>query len=122
MSRHGPTFRSWATRFPVGGRDRVPRLPEGLAPLDRLLWKYKVSVRPGVSYPPAFIFHADDDPTVDPSHSTRIYLALREAKTPAELHIYKRGGHGFGIRDAKGPNSRWPELCGDWMRDIAVLR
>jgi acetyl esterase/lipase len=86
------------------------------------LWEYPAAARPGINYPPAFVFQADDDPTVSSDNAARIYLALKDAHTSAELHIFKRGGHGFGIRDTKGPNSRWPELCGDWMREISVLK
>ena len=37
------------------------------------------------------------------------------------MHVFRRGGHGFGIRDAKGPVTLWPDLCADWMKEIGVL-
>jgi hypothetical protein len=38
------------------------------------------------------------------------------------LHLFRRGGHGFGIREAQGPIARWPSLCADWLKEIGVLR
>ena len=41
--------------------------------------------------------------------------ALREAKAPAEAHLFEEGGHGFGLRLARGkPAERWPELMMAW--------
>ena len=75
-----------------------------------------------MKYPPTFILQADDDPTVNPSDAATIYLALKKNGTPAEMHVFKRGGHGFGIRDAKGPVTHWPDLCAEWMKEIGVLK
>ena len=72
--------------------------------------------------PPAFLLQGDDDPTVSPLDAVAIYSALKQAGTPAELHLFRRGGHGFGIRDAQGPIARWPALCADWLKEIGVLR
>ncbi|MGE9296058.1 MAG: alpha/beta hydrolase [Puniceicoccales bacterium] len=67
--------------------------------------------------PPTFIVHADDDRGVLPENSILFYLALREAKVPAELHIFKSGGHGFGIKDkAYRPVDDWPRLLEDWLK------
>ena len=106
----------------AGGRGTPPASLEGLKPSERMRWDYKIEATPGKTYPPTFLLHADDDPTVPGENSAIIYLALKEAKTPVEMHVFKRGGHGFGIRDTKGPNEKWPELCADWLREIGVLR
>jgi hypothetical protein len=39
-------------------------------------------------------------------------VAARELKNPAELHLYDRVGHGFGIR---GPVAAWPRQFVDWL-------
>jgi len=58
---------------------------------------------------------------VPPENSVSFYLALRAAKVPAELHIYERGGHGFGMRaDRCVAAGDWPKRCADWLR--AALR
>jgi acetyl esterase/lipase len=105
-----------------GGRGTPPESLEDVKPSERLRWDYKIEAAPGKTYPPTFLLHADDDPTVPADNSAIIYLALKQAKTPVEMHIFKRGGHGFGIRDTSGPNTRWPDLCAEWMREIGVLQ
>lgn len=71
--------------------------------------------------PPAFIMHAGDDSSVPVENALRFYLGLRDAGVPAELHIFKEGGHGFSIRLAKGKTAEnWTLLCGEWFRAIGV--
>lgn len=106
----------------TGARGTRPASLDGLAPLAQMGWEYKIESTPGVKYPPAFIFHADDDPTVNPQDAATIYLALKQNGTPAEMHVFRVGGHGFGIRDARGPVARWPDLCAEWMHGIGVLQ
>jgi acetyl esterase/lipase len=65
--------------------------------------------------PPAFLVHAHDDKGVSSEQSIAFYLALRAAKVPAELHIYAKGGHGFGARARGLPVSSWMERWLEWM-------
>ncbi len=65
--------------------------------------------------PPAFLVHAADDRTVPAIQSTRLFDALRRAGSAAELHIYERGGHGFGVRKQKLPTDAWTERLREWM-------
>jgi acetyl esterase/lipase len=71
--------------------------------------------------PPAFFAHAGDDP-ISPENSLTMYLALRRAGVPAELHVYPSGGHGFGLRPTEKPCSTWPARCAEWMKDMGFLR
>ena len=71
--------------------------------------------------PPTFLVHADDDRGVPPENSIAIYGALREAGISAEMHIFKEGGHGFGLGRAGGVSSAWPGLCEAWMKGLGVL-
>lgn len=60
--------------------------------------------------PPHFLVHAEDDPLVGPEHSLALREALKAKRIAAETHLYAKGGHGFGIRHAKGlPLADWPE-------------
>lgn len=63
--------------------------------------------------PPAFLVHAMDDP-LPCAGSTAWLLALKEAKVPAELHIYADGGHGYGLRSAKSVKA-WPDAMAAWL-------
>lgn len=67
--------------------------------------------------PPTFLIHADDDRGVKPENSILFYLALKEAGVPAELHIYKEGGHGFGLAPDDAILSNWPDRLKDWMEE-----
>jgi acetyl esterase/lipase len=71
--------------------------------------------------PPMFFAHAGDD-RVSPENSVRMYLALKRAGVPAELHVYASGGHGFGLRPTDRPCSSWPDRCADWLRAGGFLK
>ena len=70
--------------------------------------------------PPSFIVQAEDDP-VHVENSTVYFLALKNAKVPAELHLYAQGGHGYGLRRTAQPVTAWPQLVETWLRTIKVL-
>jgi len=108
--------------YAVSGPFGTDTDPASAPQRDRLLTEFAITATPGVTYPPAFIFHATDDTAVSPDHALRLYTAVRQSGSPAELHIFHRGGHGFGIRNAQGPIARWPDLCEAWLRDTGVLR
>ncbi len=73
-------------------------------------------VAPPAGAPPLFLVHADDDKTVPAvSHSVRLYSAWKQAQIPAELHIYSRGGHGFGMSRKGLPVDSWPDRLRDWL-------
>lgn len=64
--------------------------------------------------PPAFLVHAGDDATVKVANSIAFYQALRTSGIEAELHIYPKGGHGFGLTNSKTTDS-WFGRCINWM-------
>lgn len=66
--------------------------------------------------PPAFIFHAADDKSVPVQNSINYFKALNRYNIPVEMHIYEKGGHGFGIKNLKGSVSNWPKDCENWLR------
>lgn len=68
--------------------------------------------------PKAFIALADDDSGVNPENSIRFYQALKKAKVPCELHIFREGGHGFGLAKALWPTNQWTTLCQNWLTTL----
>jgi acetyl esterase/lipase len=70
--------------------------------------------------PPQFIVQAEDDP-VHVENATVYLMALKNAKVPAELHIYAQGGHGYGLRSTELPVTAWPESAETWLRTIKIL-
>ncbi|HVN83184.1 MAG TPA: alpha/beta hydrolase [Terriglobia bacterium] len=71
--------------------------------------------------PPTFLIHTNEDDGVPPENSILFYMALREAKVPAELHIYERGEHGFGLAPKDAILSSWTKRCEDWMKVRGLL-
>lgn len=52
-----------------------------------------------------------------------VYLKYKELGVPAELHIYAKAGHGFGVRDSlKGAVGKWPERYLEWLDDLGMLK
>jgi acetyl esterase/lipase len=78
-------------------------------------------IRVSKDTPPTFLAHATDDP-ISPVNSARLYLALKQAGVPAELHIYSTGGHGYGLRKSEKPVTTWPERLEGWLRVQGLLK
>jgi len=70
--------------------------------------------------PPTFLVQAEDDP-VHVENSTVYFLALKNAKVPAEMHLYASGGHGYGLRRTELPVTAWPKLVEMWLETIQVV-
>lgn len=64
--------------------------------------------------PPCFLMHSWED-AVPAEHSIDFYLALRKAKVPAELHVYEKGPHGYGLGLKDPILKSWPERLTAWM-------
>jgi endo-1,4-beta-xylanase len=114
------------TRFDAGQDSSTDAVERQSSRPDFMLLIYP-GVRPeSLTIPkdasPAFIAQAADDTAATPERTTAIYLALRKAGIPAELHIYGRGGHGFGMRDRPMPVSSWPARAEAWMADLGFLK
>jgi acetyl esterase/lipase len=70
--------------------------------------------------PPSFIVQAEDD-SVHVENATVYFLALKNAKVPAELHIYAQGGHGYGLRRTSLPVTTWLQSLETWLHTIQIL-
>lgn len=67
--------------------------------------------------PPMFLAHAFND-GVTCENSVQLFLALKKAGVPADLHVYSTGGHGFGLRPSDHVISTWPKRCEDWLKSL----
>jgi acetyl esterase/lipase len=94
----------------IGCRPNFVGLAYSVTPED-------VETRIDADTPSAFLVHAGDD-QIPLEHSLRFYLGLRKAGVPAELHLYAKGGHGFGLGVHGGPIASWPEQFAAWLRQI----
>ena len=70
--------------------------------------------------PPTFIVQTEDD-HIGVENSLYYYLALKKAAVPAEMHLFPKGGHGYGLRESENAVTAWPKLAGEWMRKLGVL-
>jgi acetyl esterase/lipase len=70
--------------------------------------------------PPSFIVQAEDDP-VHVENAVVYFMALKNAKVPAELHVYASGGHGYGLRRTALPVTTWPSGVETWLHTIGML-
>jgi acetyl esterase/lipase len=87
----------------------------GPSPTQELRNQYSPELRVTKETPPTFLIHANDD-RLTAEHSVTFYLALKKASVPVEMHIFARGGHGYGIRQRDLPISSWAHRWLEWMR------
>jgi acetyl esterase/lipase len=95
----------------------------GKDPSPDLIKQYSPDQHVTKASPATFIVLAEDDPVVPPENGIRYHNALKAQGVPSELHTFKEGGHGFGIRDARQlPVSDWPNLAAAWMRSRGLIK
>lgn len=85
-----------------------------------LLTRYCCDENVTADTPPAFLVHTSDD-WVKVENSLRYYAACRAAGVPAALHVFERGGHGYGMRVKDRPVGKWPDLLLAWMGGRELL-
>jgi acetyl esterase/lipase len=68
--------------------------------------------------PRTFLVYTEDDRV---ENGLFYYLALKNAKVPAEMHLYPSGGHGYGLRPSKHVVSTWPQRAEQWLRSFEVV-
>jgi acetyl esterase/lipase len=78
-------------------------------------------IHPTADTPPTFLVQAEDDP-VHVENSVVYFMALKNAKVPAELHVYAQGGHGYGLRLTELPVTTWPQRVETWLHTIKMLQ
>jgi len=94
----------------------------GAEPGESAANEYSADKHVRADMPPTFLLHADDDSSVATENSIRFYQALKAAKVSAELHIFRKGEHGFGLRFTKGlPVAVWPDLYVAWVRNLQII-
>ena len=67
--------------------------------------------------PPTFLAHASDDATVPVENSIRFYQACIKNKVPVEMHIYAKGGHGFGMNNLT-TDDKWFDRLANWLKKL----
>jgi acetyl esterase/lipase len=83
--------------------------------------KVNPAVAPTPEIPPTFLVQAENDYAAHVESSLVYFQALKDAKIPAELHVFTQGGHGFGMRPTELPISHWSALADTWLHTIHIL-
>ncbi len=65
--------------------------------------------------PPAFLVHGSRDRAVPVQNSIDFFLALKKAGVSAEMHLYEKADHGFGLGKNNSHVTSWPKLCERWL-------
>ncbi|TDX09746.1 alpha/beta hydrolase [Flavobacterium sp. S87F.05.LMB.W.Kidney.N] len=87
----------------------------GSNPSQDLIDSYSNEKKVTSKTPPAFLIHATDDTVVIPENSINYYLALKKNGVKAELHLYEKGGHGFGL-GVNDTSKFWTRDCVEWLK------
>lgn len=66
--------------------------------------------------PPAFLVHAVDDEVSIYTETTLLADALRRNGVEAEVHLFAKGGHGFGAGRDEDGTSQWIDLAANWIK------
>ena len=87
----------------------------GDAPSEELVKLYSNELQVTPQTPPAFILHCTDDKTVPVENSLMYYQALKKNGVSVTLHIYPKGGHGFGHYDTFHYKRQWTGEVEKWL-------
>jgi len=93
----------------------------GDSPDPNLVEKLSNELQVTPQTPPTFLFHTTEDKAVPVENSVLFYLALRKAGVPAELHVFEKGPHGFGLNYKDPVLAMWPPLLANWFRARGLL-
>ena len=84
-----------------------PAIPESLGPIP-------------ADVPPTFIVQANDD-MLGTENALRFYIWMRANKRSAELHLFGKGGHGFGLGKPGTQVAQWPALFSTWLAANGII-
>ena len=93
----------------------------GPDPTEKNVFRFSNEKQVNAETPPAFLVHSSDDNAVPVLNSISYYEALVKNKVVAELHIFQKGGHGYGLAPKGGTESSWPGLCLIWLKKNKII-
>lgn len=116
--------RTYTTDPALDVDDATPNFAIPVYPAYLVSKEEPTKLLPGVEVteksPPMCFIHAHDDPW-PASGSALLYLEYKKRGLPSELHIYAKGGHGFGMRKSGGPVNDWPDRVAEWMKSMGYI-
>lgn len=85
----------------------------GDSPTAEATEKYSTAKAVTKGTPPVFLLTTADD-FVDCRNSLEFAIACRANNVPVSLHLFEKGGHGYGL-NGKGELAIWPTLLEQWL-------
>ncbi len=85
----------------------------------KTLYSNELQITPNT--PPTFLIHATDDKSVKVDNSIQFFLNLQKNNIPSEIHLFQKGGHGFGLKNAAEP-SDWFSQVFVWMKTNKIIK
>ena len=83
--------------------------------------EWSLETHAGHNAPPTIIFAAADDAITPPGHGILLFETLTAAGASAELHLFRDGGHGWGLGKPGEVISQWPVLFENWARSLEIF-
>lgn len=93
----------------------------GSRPSQKKIEQYSNELNINKKTPPAFLVHAKDDKTVRYENSLVYFEALQKNNVPAELKLFEKGGHGFGMNN-KTTDEKWMDSLKLWLIKMNFLK
>lgn len=123
MATLHPNDRTYTTDPALDVEDARPNFSIPVYPAYLVTKEDTFKLKPEITVkgnsPPMCLIHANDDKGVtSPSSSALLYLEYKKLNLPAELHIYVKGGHGFGMKKTGLPAAEWLVRAGEWMKTM----
>ncbi|MDZ7876131.1 MAG: alpha/beta hydrolase [Saprospiraceae bacterium] len=89
----------------------------GANPTAEMTRKFSNEAQVTPQTPPVFLVHAGDDGAVPVENSLRFYQACIKNKVPADMHLYAKGEHGFGLNN-KTTEDKWFDRLVSWLKTM----
>lgn len=93
----------------------------GEKPTSKAETEWSLDTHVSNNAPPTIIFAAADDKTTPPGHSILLFETLIAAGASAELHLFRDGGHGWGLGKPEQVISQWPALFAKWAQSLGII-
>ncbi len=71
--------------------------------------------------PPTMIIQTEDDKS-HVNSSLFYFYALKGAGVAAWMHLYSKGGHGYGVRNTGSAVNEWPQRAEGWLRELGLIK
>jgi len=72
--------------------------------------------------PPTILFHAQNDPAVNPLNSLLFYEQMMKHHVKGSLHMFPEGKHNIGIYNESSLTDEWKNICNKWLKETDIIK